>query len=71
MPDLIWLLNQLVAQDGSILIPGIMDNVCPLLPEEEELYKDIDFDLQDYQDDAGFRALRFPENKVKTYNSMK
>lgn len=64
MPDLIWLLNQLVGSEGQILVPGMMDNVCPLLPEEEELYKDIDFDLEDYQQDAGFRGLRFPGNKV-------
>lgn len=65
MPDLIWLMSQLSAADGTILIPGILDKVCPMLPEEEELYKNIDFDLEEYQQDAGFRALRFPGNKVK------
>lgn len=68
MPDLIYLLNELVDTDGSIRIPGIMDNVCPILPEEEELYKDIDFDLEDYQEDAGFKALRFPGDKVRLFD---
>jgi len=66
MPDLIYLLNELVAPDGSILIPGIMDSVCPLLPEELEIYKDIDFDLEDFQQDAGFKELRFPGDKDLT-----
>ncbi|OXA59701.1 Cytosolic non-specific dipeptidase [Folsomia candida] len=66
MPDLIWLMSQLSAADGTILIPGILDKVCPMLPEEEELYKNIDFDLEEYQQDAGFRALRFPGNKTAT-----
>jgi nonspecific dipeptidase len=66
MPDLIWLLNQLSSDDGTIQIPEIMDSVCPLLPEEEELYKNIDFDLEDFQTDAGFRGLRFPGNKNAT-----
>lgn len=64
MPDLIWLMNQLTAPDGTILIPGLMDDVCPLLPEEQELYKNIDFNIDDFKTDAGIRELRFPKDKV-------
>lgn len=69
MPDLIWLLNQLVDVDGNILIPGIQDNVCPVLPEEEALYDSIDFDLEDFKDDSGVMALRYPDDKRATLMS--
>jgi len=66
LPDLIWLLNHLVDANGTIQIPGILDDVCPLLPEEEQIYKGIDFDLDEYQTDAGLIGLRFPGDKVNS-----
>lgn len=44
MTDLIALMSTLVDGQGRILIDGIYDEVAPLLPEEEELYKRITFD---------------------------
>jgi nonspecific dipeptidase len=64
LPDLIWLLDQLVDSTGTIQIPGMLDDVCPLLPEEEQIYKNIEFDLEDFKTDAGLLELRFPGNKV-------
>lgn len=64
MPDLIWLLNQLVDAKGNIMIPGIMDSVAPLDPEEAKLYKDVDFCANTFQSEAGVRCLRFPGDKV-------
>lgn len=69
MPDLIWLLNQLVDADGNILIPGMQDSVCPVLPEEEALYDGIDFDVEDFKEDAGVIALRHPDDKRATLMS--
>lgn len=44
MTDLISVMSTLVDQKGRILIDGIYDDVVPLLPEEEEIYKKITFD---------------------------
>ncbi|CAL8072301.1 unnamed protein product [Orchesella dallaii] len=66
LPDLIWLLDQLMDVDGNILIPGIMDNVCPVLPEEEALYDGIEFDLEEFKADSGVKALRHPDDKRAT-----
>lgn len=43
MFDLIALMNSLTDIKGNILIPGIMDDVLPVTPEEEKLYDAIDF----------------------------
>lgn len=43
MSDLIALMNSLTDIKGNILIPGIMDDVLPVTPEEEKLYDAIDF----------------------------
>ena len=48
MTDLIALMSTLVDGQGRILIDGIYDEVAPLLPEEEELYKRITFDTVRY-----------------------
>jgi len=33
MVDLIWMMNQLVSEDGTILVEGLMDTVAPLTKE--------------------------------------
>lgn len=53
MSDLIYLMDNLVDKQGTILIPGIMADVAPLTPEEENRYKNIDFNMKDYLSDAG------------------
>ncbi|KHJ95707.1 hypothetical protein OESDEN_04350 [Oesophagostomum dentatum] len=57
MTDLIWVLSQLIDKDGTIKIPGIYDIVAPLTVEEEELYKKIDFNMTDYQNDIEAHGL--------------
>lgn len=64
MPDLIWMLNQLIDQKGQILIPGIMDSVAPLDEDEKKLYQEVDFCPNEFKSDAGVRSLRCPGNKV-------
>jgi hypothetical protein len=44
MTDLVAIMITLVNDQGRILIDGIYDDVAPLLPEEENLYKCITFD---------------------------
>jgi nonspecific dipeptidase len=65
MPDLIYLLDHLVDRDGKILIPGIHDDVVPLDPAEDALYKGINFDLKAYRTEAGVHQLRCPESEVR------
>lgn len=64
MADLIYLLDNLVDKDGKILIPNIMNEVAPLLPNEAEIYENIDFDVQAFKSDLGSRRLLHNENKT-------
>jgi hypothetical protein len=64
LPDLIYLMDNLVDKSGQILIPGINADVAPLLPAEEKLYKEIEFDLKAFQEECGVHQLRCPSKKV-------
>uniref|UniRef100_A0A0P4W5P9 Peptidase M20 dimerisation domain-containing protein n=1 Tax=Scylla olivacea TaxID=85551 RepID=A0A0P4W5P9_SCYOL len=66
MADLIYLMNTLLDNKGNILIPGLMDDVAPLTSEEEKLYADIDFDVEDYCKDLGHDRLVHHQDKMKT-----
>lgn len=57
MTDLIHLMGQLVDRSGRILIPGIYDDVAPLLENENEIYEKITFDTVAYQKDLGAPKL--------------
>lgn len=63
MTDLIFLMNSLVEPDGKILIPGIMDQVAPLLPEESTLYKNIAFSMSELHDAIGSTTALFADEK--------
>ncbi len=67
MTDLIAILNTLLDKDGKILIPGIMDDVEPLTPEEKALYKTIDFDVEKYRQEMNASHLLHHE-KVRILN---
>jgi hypothetical protein len=41
MVDLVWMMNQLVDQEGNILVEGLMDSVAPVTAEEEAKYHSI------------------------------
>lgn len=66
MADLIYLMNTLVDANGKILIPNIYDDVEPLTKEEEELYKVIEFSVDEYKSDIGSNQLLHDEDKVGT-----
>ncbi|XP_022649269.1 cytosolic non-specific dipeptidase-like [Varroa jacobsoni] len=57
MNDLMWVMSQLVDVNNKILIPGVMDDVAPITPEEQKLYEKIDFDLNEYQKTIGCEKL--------------
>ncbi|XP_067001186.1 cytosolic non-specific dipeptidase [Anabrus simplex] len=65
MPDLIYLLNTLVDKDGKILVSGIYDDVPPVTNEEKANYKDIEFDVAEYQKDLGASQLRHNGDKIE------
>jgi acetylornithine deacetylase/succinyl-diaminopimelate desuccinylase-like protein len=61
MTDLIHLMATLVDSQGNIHIDGIMDTVKPVTPEEEALYDDIEFDLEEFKDECTVKNI---SNKV-------
>jgi nonspecific dipeptidase len=65
MTDLILLMSKLVDNKGKILVPGVMDDVAPLTPEEEKLYHQIEFDCEKYSREVGTSRLIHCD-KVKT-----
>ena len=67
MTDLIWMMNQLVDEEGNILVEGLMDSVAPLTPEEEAKYVNIDFDVEEFRKDLGAPgSLMTGQDKAKT-----
>ena len=66
MADLIYMMNTLVDKDGKILVEGLMDSVAPVTPEEMATYKDIDFDVKDFQTDLQTNKLITNQDKAKT-----
>jgi len=63
MTDLISVMSTLVNNKGRILIPGIYDQVAPVTPEEEALYADIAFTMQDLYDGIGSKTAIFEDTK--------
>jgi len=57
MNDLIYVMSNLVDGKNNILIPGVMDDVKKLGPEEQKLYDKIDFDLDEYRKQIGCQKL--------------
>ena len=64
MTDLIKLMSKLVDNRGTILIPGILDDVVPMTNEEEKIYHAIDFSCNEFRSDVGAERL-IHDDKVK------
>lgn len=60
MVDCVNVLSKLVDTKGKILIPGINEAVVPMTEEEKEVYKPIEFSLEDYKGDIGCETLQKP-----------
>lgn len=71
MNDLMWVMSQLVDVNNKILIPGVMDDVAPITPEEQKLYEKIDFDLNEYQKTIGCEKLVHHGKKVGVKKCMR
>jgi len=66
MADLIAVMNTLVDKDRKILIDGLMDDVAPITEKERLMYKDIDFDVNNYRDnDIGANEIIDQDDKTK------
>lgn len=57
----IWKVTQ---WNWNLQFAGIMDEVAPVTAEEKELYKEIDFDVEDYCKDLGHERLIHHNDKV-------
>jgi nonspecific dipeptidase len=65
MADLIFLLNELIDKDGRILVPNLYKEVAPLLPNENDIYKKISFNVDHYRSDLGVTRLMHKEDKTQ------
>jgi Cys-Gly metallodipeptidase DUG1 len=63
MTDLIFLMNSLVKPNGDILIPGINDQVAPLMPEESARYQNLAFSMNELYDALGSQTSLFHNEK--------
>jgi Cys-Gly metallodipeptidase DUG1 len=53
------LISKLVSPNGTILIPGINDQVAELTAEEKEMYSNLDFNMKDFHDSIGSKNTIF------------
>ncbi|KAL2891817.1 Cys-Gly metallodipeptidase dug1 [Ceratocystis lukuohia] len=53
MTDLTKIMGELASNDGKIKIPGIMEQVAPVTPEEESLYDSISFTMDNIYESLG------------------
>lgn len=65
MTDLVNILSKLVDSQGNILIPGLMDLVAPLTEEEQTLYGNISYTMDNLHESLGAETGIHP-NKERT-----
>ena len=63
MTDLVRVMAQLVDTDGNILIPGIKELVAPVTKEEQSLYKDIAFTMDNLYESLGSQTGIYPDKE--------
>ncbi|KAK8018025.1 cytosolic nonspecific dipeptidase [Apiospora marii] len=63
MTDLVRVLGSLVDTDGKIQIPGIMEQVAPVTAEEEGLYDNISFTMDNLHESLGSKTTIFEDKK--------
>jgi Cys-Gly metallodipeptidase DUG1 len=63
MTDLVRVMGSLVDTDGNIQIPGIKELVAPLSKEEESLYKDIAFTMDNLYESLGSQTSIYADKE--------
>jgi Cys-Gly metallodipeptidase DUG1 len=63
MTDLVRVMGSLVDTDGNIQIPGIKELVAPLSKEEESLYKDIAFTMDNLYESLGSQTSIYSDKE--------
>ncbi|KAF2726301.1 CNDP dipeptidase [Polychaeton citri CBS 116435] len=63
MTDLFSVMSSLVDRDGNILIPGIKELVAPVTTEEQSLYKDIAFTMDNLYESLGSKTSIFDDKE--------
>lgn len=63
MTDLVKLMGSLVDTNGKILVPGIMDQVAPVTAEEDSLYDDISFTMDNLYESLGSKTSIYDDKK--------
>ncbi|CAN8105884.1 unnamed protein product [Discula destructiva] len=63
MTDLVRVMGSLVDTHGKIQIPGIMEQVAALTPEEETLYDGISFTMDNIHESLGSKTTIFEDKK--------
>eukprot|EP00158_Paraphelidium_tribonemae_P005133 Partr_v1_DN27181_c1_g1_i1_m15935 putative Metallopeptidase M20 family len=53
MTDLVQIMSRLVTTTGKILVPGVMDQVAALTPEEKARYENLDFSMAGFHESLG------------------
>lgn len=65
MTDLFHLMSQLVDRTGRILVPGIYDDVAEMLPNENDIYEKITFDVDAFRESLGAPGKLLHDSKAK------
>ncbi|KAI5958522.1 dug1 [Candida pseudojiufengensis] len=63
MTDLIKVMSELVDSKGKILIPGVEDMVAPLTEQEDKLYDNIDFSVDELNAASGSNTAIYQNKK--------
>lgn len=63
MTDLVRVMGSLVDTDGNILIPGIKELVAPVTSEEQSLYKNIAFTMDNLYESLGSQTGIYPDKE--------
>ena len=70
MTDLIQILSKLVDLDGKILVEGVYDSVRALTKEEEEIYDNYPFDVEEFKSNIGYKTKWENEDPKKIIMNM-
>ncbi|KLO05284.1 CNDP dipeptidase [Schizopora paradoxa] len=70
LTDLFAIMSNLVAPDGTILIPGVNELVPAPTPDEIKLYEDMDYSMQDFKNSVGDESAGDMSVNAVTQNTV-